>query len=61
MEETKKESTGYDENQIKDARQFCGIINSVPGEKRDVFVAIANAYMDGMIAGEALAANAAAK
>jgi len=61
MEKEKKENTGYTEEQMQDAKAFCGIINSVPGEKRDMFVAIANAYMDGVIAGEALAANAAAK
>lgn len=61
MEKKEKENVEYTEEQVQDAKRLCGIINSVPGEKRDVFVAIANAYMDGMIAGEALAANAAAK
>ena len=29
MEGTKKKNTGYDEKQIKDARQFCGILQTV--------------------------------
>ena len=33
----------YDEKQIKDARQFCGILQTVPVERRNIFITIANA------------------
>lgn len=49
----------YDENQIKDARQFCGILQTVSLERRNIFITIANAYMDGMAAGEAIASGKA--
>lgn len=58
MGRTEKKNTGYDEKQIKDARQFCGILQTVPVERRNIFIAIANAYMDGMAAGEAIASGA---
>ena len=53
---TERKSTGYDDTQIRDARQFCGILQSVPVPRRNMFVALVNAYMDGMAAGEAIAA-----
>lgn len=55
MEAKKKENTGYNEEQIKDAKKLCDILDTVPREKRNVFVAIASAFMDGMAAGEAIA------
>lgn len=53
----RKENT-FTEEQIKGARQLCGILNEAPNEKRNIFLAIANAYMDGMAAGATVVAAA---
>lgn len=45
----------YNEKQLDDAKQFCSILQAVPADRRDVFITVANAYMDGMAAGEAIA------
>lgn len=50
------EKTTFTEEQMKDARQFCGILHDIPGDKKSIFLAIANAYMDGMATGVAVAA-----
>lgn len=55
MMEAAKKNTGYDEKQMTEARGFCGILSGVPAERRGVFLAVANAYMDGMAAGQAIA------
>ena len=41
---------------MKGARQLCGILNETSGDKKSIFLAIANAYMDGMATGVAVAA-----
>lgn len=56
MATTERKSIGYDDTQIRDARRLCGILQNVPVPRRNMFVALANAYMDGMAAGEAIAA-----
>ena len=61
MATTERKPTGYDDTQLRDARQFCGILQNVPVPRRNMFVALANAYMDGMAAGEAIAAAEAGK
>jgi len=46
----------FTEEQMKDARQLCGILNTTSDGKKNIFLAIANAYMDGMAAGAAVVA-----
>ncbi len=53
-----KNNMGYSEKQMQDARTICVMRQAVPMEKRSMFAAILNAYMDGMAAGEAIAAGA---
>jgi hypothetical protein len=55
MEATKREQPDYSEEQIKNARQLCGIIKGVPQEKSNLVVAIANAYIDGFELGSQMA------
>lgn len=51
----------YNERQMQDARTICTMRQTVPAEKRSMFAAILNAYMDGMAAGEAIAASGTRK
>ena len=39
---------------VEDGRDFIGVLNSVPENKRILMRAMVNAYMDGMIAQERL-------
>lgn len=50
------EKTTFTEEQMKGVRQLCGILNEISGDKKSIFLAIANAYMDGMATGVAVAA-----
>lgn len=54
MSATKDEKDGYDEEQIKDAKQLCRILQNVPKGQKNLFLAVANAYMDGMVAGSTI-------
>ncbi len=47
--------TGYSKEQLKDARELCVVIQTVPKENRPVFEAVLNAYLDGMQVGAAIA------
>lgn len=57
MATTERKSIGYDDTQIRDARRLCGILQAVPKNRRNTFITIANAYMDGLAAGEAIVEN----
>ena len=57
----KTDNAQYDDRQLQDARTTCAMRQTVPTEKRSMFTAILNAYMDGMAAGEAIAATGARK
>ena len=46
----------FTEEQMKDARQLCGILNTTSDGKKNIFLAIANAYMDGMAGAAVVAA-----
>lgn len=61
MKIAERNRSDHEDRQIRDARQFCGILQTVPVSRRDMFAALANAYMDGMAAGEAIAAAGAGK
>ncbi len=58
---TKTDSAQYNEKQMQDARTICTMRQTIPTEKRSMFAAILNAYMDGMAAGEAIAASGTRK
>lgn len=45
----------------KEDKDFIRSLMTVPATRRNMFVALANAYMDGMAAGEAIAAAEAGK
>lgn len=53
-EEIRRNTEEYDEKQMDDAKRFCQILESVPKTQRDTFLAVANAYMDGMVAGSTI-------
>lgn len=57
----KTDNAQYDDRQLQDARTICAMRQTVPTEKRSMFTAILNAYMDGMAAGEAIAATGTRK
>lgn len=51
MKETDTRTYDGKQIQLQDARQIFDIRQTVPAERRDKFMSIANVYMDGIVAG----------
>ena len=53
----KKENTAYSEEQLRTAEHTAMQIAAMPKKTRLIAVMVANAYMDGLLAGQALKEN----